>query len=158
MATLRPSYRNTSRGRAKKEIAVSQSGPLFERLVYYALATTAIVGICWIGFNSVRSKFVFASEVERRQVVESFGYNPSTRVILLVTSWCPACHALEEALQGSNVPFMRLDIEESETALALYEKAADLSGSRGIPLVIIDRKIASHSVNAIQQALIAKAS
>lgn len=130
---------------------------LFRRLldfVVWGAPLLVIVGaIVWIFLYSSLPKDVFATEDERRNFVISVGENPEKRVIALVTSWCPACKAMEGYLQQSGIPFVRLDIEQSPIGRRLYDRSVELTGARGIPQVIVDRTWIGHSFSSVVAAL-----
>jgi glutaredoxin len=86
---------------------------------------------------------VFTTEGQRREFLERVSAPHSTRVIALVTDWCPACKSLEHNLQSQGVEFVRLDIEKNEQGRRLYQRVFELTGSNSIPKVILDRNLVS---------------
>ena len=86
---------------------------------------------------------IFASEQERLQFLQEIDEPSSTRVVALVTDWCPACRSLESSLNTENIPFARVNIEQSEPGRKLFERCVKAGGSRGIPKVILDREMVS---------------
>lgn len=113
-----------------------------------------VVGaIVWVILQSSLPKDVFASEEERRLFISSVGEDPNTRVIALVTSWCPACKAMESSLHQSGIRFVRLDIEQSPPGRRLYDRSVELTGARGIPQVVVDKTWVGHSFSSVVAAL-----
>lgn len=86
---------------------------------------------------------VFATEGERREFLSSVGASESTRIIALVTEWCPACKSLEHNLQAKGVEFVRIDIERHDAGRRLFRRVFELTGSNSIPKVILDRNLVS---------------
>jgi|LakMenEpi03Aug12_release.lakeMendotaPanAssembly.Ray.scaffolds.fasta_scaffold178842_4 glutaredoxin len=132
---------------------LSSFGQLWD-LVFRITPIAVVVGvIVWIFFQSSLPKEVFSSEEERRAFIVSVGEDPEKRVITLVTSWCPACKAMEASLAQSEVPFVRLDIEQSPLGRRLYDRSVELTGARGIPQVVVDRTWVGHSFSSVLAAL-----
>jgi glutaredoxin len=122
--------------------------------VFRVAPIAVVVGaIGWILVQSSLPKDVFASEDERRSFVSSVGEDPEKRVIALVTSWCPACKAMEGSLIQSQIPYIRLDIEQSLLGRRLYDRSVELTGARGIPQVVVDRTWIGHSFPSVVAAL-----
>jgi glutaredoxin len=86
---------------------------------------------------------VFATEGARREFLERVGAAPSTRIIALVTEWCPACKSLEHNLRSNGVDFVKIDIESSDDGRKLFHEVYELTGSNSIPKVILDRNLVS---------------
>jgi glutaredoxin len=120
------------------------------RYLFHVVIAGAIVFYIW---SSMQPQILFANENERVSFFQSLGATPSSRVVVLVTEWCPACKALEANLKAEGLPFIRVDVENSRPGLELFKKAADVSGSNAIPKVIVDRRLVRHSVSAIRAAL-----
>ena len=55
------------------------------------------------------------------------------KLILLTTSWCPACKQAKAQLRSQGIPFTEYDIERSSTGKKLYRER----NGKAIPMVII---------------------
>ena len=86
---------------------------------------------------------VFATEGVRREFLERVGAAPSTRIIALVTEWCPACKSLEQNLRSKGVDFVKIDIESNNDGRKLFHEVYEITGSNSIPKVILDRNLIS---------------
>lgn len=106
------------------------------------LVFLAIFFAMW-AWRAMTPQQLFATEDERIQFLSSAGAPPSIRVITLGTEWCPACKQLELQLTADNVPHLALDIEKNPIAGALFRRAADVTGSNGVPKIILDKDIVS---------------
>lgn len=88
----------------------------------------------------------FTDESQRSLLLSSEQADPSkSRVILFVTEWCPACKSLEYELKAEKIDFVRLDIEQNRLAGYTFERLATMSGSRGIPKIVVDNDLVSRS-------------
>lgn len=94
-------------------------------------------------WQSLMPRELFATEEDRQQVLLSVGADPSTRLIILVTDWCPACKQLEHELAERKVPHVRLDAEKDPIGQALFRRVYGVTGSNSIPKIILDRNIVS---------------
>lgn len=94
-------------------------------------------------WRSVAPVEIFATEGERRELLAKVGASPSTRIITLVTDWCPACKALEHNLQSNGTDFVRLNIERSNEGRRLFQRSYELTGENSIPKIILDRNLVS---------------
>jgi glutaredoxin len=79
---------------------------------------------------------VFASEDERLHFLQEIGEERDVRLIALVTEWCPACRALESALEQVGVEYAKVDLDRSVPGQQLLERCVRLGGSRGLPKTI----------------------
>ena len=122
---------------------------LWDMVLKFAPLAAVIVAIGWLFVQSSLPKDVFASEEERVSFLSSVGEDPDKRVIALVTSWCPACKAMEVSLAQSGIPYVRLDIEQSPLGRKLYDRSVELTGVRGIPQVVVDRTWIGHSFSSV---------
>lgn len=79
------------------------------------------------------------------------GAQSAARVEIFVTSWCPYCQALERYLKSNQIPYMRQDIEKSETAKRIHQQL----GGGGVPVIRIDGTTVIHGFDpgAIDEAL-----
>jgi glutaredoxin len=134
----------------KKENFVDRVSDWMHR--YAFVIVVVIVVLVSLGREQFGSKQLFASAEERQAFFRTVS-TPETRVVTLVTSWCPACRNLEAQLQQEGIQFTRIDIDESTQGRKLFERAADMSGSRGIPKVVVDLSLVSHGLDTIRQAL-----
>lgn len=63
------------------------------------------------------------------------------QTIVFVTSWCPACRALEEALKKSGAEYTKVDIEESAVGEKLFLELGKIDGGQGIPLSLVGNEL-----------------
>lgn len=106
----------------------------------WVLLTVLVSIYIW---RSVAPVEIFSTEGERRAFLEAVGAPPSTRIIALVTDWCPACKALEQNLSSNGTEFVRLNIERSNEGRRLFQRSYELTGENSIPKIILDRNIVS---------------
>jgi glutaredoxin len=119
------------------------SSPLAEFVSRYGvLILVIIVGAIWLRQMLIPQE-LFASEDARVQFLASVGAPPSTRIITLVTEWCPACKQLDHTLSEEGIPHVRLDIEREPAGRELFQKVYEITGSNSIPKIILDRNIVS---------------
>jgi glutaredoxin len=64
--------------------------------------------------------------------------NPSGRVIVYSTDWCPVCERLRQCLRLHRVPFEERDVERSPRAEAEWEAL----GGLGVPLTLAGQRVA----------------
>lgn len=101
----------------------------------------AVVGI-WI-WQSFIPQQLFATEDERVQFLASVGAPPSTRIITLVTEWCPACKSLDHELTERGIAHVRLDVEKDSAGGELFRRVYAITASNSIPKIILDKDIVS---------------
>lgn len=118
-------------------------------LAKFAPLILFILFVAWQISPNILPQTIFSSVDERKIFFASIGQDPEKRVIALVTSWCPACKAMEERLNLKGIPFVRLDIEQSIQGRSLYDKAVQLTGQRGIPQMVVDNRWVGHSFSAV---------
>jgi glutaredoxin len=97
-----------------------------------------------LAFSAGRSLLpteIFASEGERVKFLATIGEPESTRIIALVTDWCPACRSLESDLGDRHIKYARLDIENNPHGRELFKRVSAATGSNTIPKVILDRNV-----------------
>lgn len=109
---------------------------------YAIIFIAAVVVLVWL-VNTLTPREVFPSDSERNEFLSSIGEPSTTRIIALVTEWCPACKQLERMLEKDDIPFARLDIEKDPKGAALFKKIATETGSNSIPKIILDRHVVS---------------
>lgn len=63
------------------------------------------------------------------------------QTIIFVTSWCPACRALEAALKKSGAEYTKVDIEESAAGEKLFIELSKIDGGQGIPLSLVGNEL-----------------
>jgi glutaredoxin len=107
------------------------------------LAMVCLVGV-WT-WQSLTPQQLFATEQERLEFLKSVGEPSSTRIITLVTEWCPACKHLEHQLTEDNIPHLALDIEHNPVGAELFKKVYAVTHSNSIPKIILDRDIVSRA-------------
>ncbi len=121
----------------------SPSSKLIEILSRHGLLIAMAVGISiWI-WQSLTPQQLFATEEERIQFLASVGAPPSTRIITLVTEWCPACKSLDHNLKERGIPHVRLDVENDPKGEELFRKVYRITSSNSIPKIILDKDIVS---------------
>ena len=118
-------------------------------LAKFAPLFLLVLFLCWQLSSNLIPQRIFATEEERKIFFASIGQNPEKRVIALVTVWCPACKAMEANLAANQIPYVRLDIEQSIQGRSLYDKSVSLTGQRGIPQVIVDDTWVGHSFSSV---------
>lgn len=101
----------------------------------------AVAGI-WL-WQSFIPQQLFATEDERVQFLTSVGAPPSTRIITLVTEWCPACKSLDHELTERKIPHVRLDVEKDSAGGELFQRVYAITSSNSIPKIILDKDIVS---------------
>lgn len=116
---------------------------LAEFFVRYGVLLAALVAISVWSWQSLTPQPLFATEDERVQFLASVGAPPSTRIITLVTEWCPACKSLDHNLEERKIPHVRLDIERDPAGAALFQKVYGITSSNSIPKIILDKDIVS---------------
>jgi len=120
----------------------SRASDLLYRYGVYAIAAT------FLGVSIVRSLTpieIFASEAERQNFLSSIGEADPTRIIALVTEWCPACRNLESELNDRHIKYARLDIEKDRHGRELFDRVYAATGSNTIPKVILDRNVVARA-------------
>jgi glutaredoxin len=122
----------------------------------YGLIVVGLAAVAFVMWDNPRSARLFDSPQERTAFFRLVA-RPETRVLVLVTEWCPACKGLEAALASEQIPFTRITVEESEPGARLFTKAAQRTRSRGVPKVIVDDTLVSPSVSAIRSRLARRA-
>ena len=65
------------------------------------------------------------------------------RITMYTTSWCGDCRATKRALELAQLPFVEVDVEHDEAALALIERLND--GRRSVPTLVCGEVSASLS-------------
>lgn len=76
--------------------------------------------------------------------------NAQTKVVLYGTSWCQYCAKARDYLKTSNIPYVDLDIEQSEQA----RKQHAALGGGGVPMLLVgDRKMTGFNPSALQSAI-----
>jgi glutaredoxin len=123
-----------------------------EWLHRYGLIIVGISALIFFTLDISTSKQLFDSSGERATFFRSVAKS-ETRVLLLVTEWCPACKSLESDLAAEQISFTRIDVEQSQPGASLFAKAAQRTGSQGVPKVIVDDNLIRPSVYAVRKAL-----
>ena len=82
---------------------------------------------------------LFKTDDERASFVREIGADDAISVIVLKTSWCGACRALEDSLVEAQIPFADVDIERSRAGARIFERAVNAGSSRAVPKVILGR-------------------
>jgi glutaredoxin len=131
------------------ETFVDKAAELLHR---YGLLIVGVIALAVLLVDRFTPQKLFDSPEERQAFFRSVGQG-ETRVLVLVTEWCPACKGLEAALTGEQIPFTRIDVEESPPGAQLFMKAAQRTGSQGVPKVVVDDTVIRPSVSAVREAL-----
>ena len=124
--------------RTRKAPPLHRAGELVYRYGIYAFVAVALA------FSAGRALIptdIFASEGERVKFLATIGEPESTRIIALVTDWCPACRSLESDLNDRHITYARLDIENNPHGRELFKRVSAATGSNTIPKVILDRNV-----------------
>jgi glutaredoxin len=132
-----------------KESLLDQFADFLHR---YSVGIVLTTGLVFNVYEAMYPSPVFSSRAERRAFFESIRA-PESRVITFVTSWCAACRHLEEQLIEEKIPYTKVDIEAQSAARELFDRMSTLSGSRGIPKVVVDDNLTGRSVREIELAL-----
>jgi len=128
--------------RTRKAPPLHRAGELVYRYGIYAFVAVALA------FSAGRALIpteIFASEGERVKFLATIGEPESTRIIALVTDWCPACRGLEQTLVERRIKYARLDIEKDQHGRDLFERVYAATGSNTIPKIILDRSVVSRA-------------
>jgi glutaredoxin len=118
----------------------------------YGIILLGFVAAAYFLVDSFTPRQLFDSAQERQAFFRSVGQQ-ETRVLVLVTEWCPACKGLEADLTGEGIPFTRIDVEKNEAGGHLFAKAAQRTSSQAVPKVVVDDYIIRPSVSAVHEAL-----
>ena len=73
------------------------------------------------------------------QHVSDSGEKAGNKVIVYVTSWCPACSMTISYLKRKNIPFVAKDVEKNEQYMK--EMVKKVGGYRGVPVLDINGRI-----------------
>jgi glutaredoxin len=122
--------------------------PRSKLLEFISRHTLLLAMLCLVGvwtWQSLTPQQLFATEEARVEFLKSVGEPPSTRIITLVTEWCPACKQLEHQLTEDNIPHLALDIEHNPVGAELFKKVYAVTKSNSIPQIILDRDIVSRA-------------
>lgn len=128
--------------RTRKKSPLAQAAEFLYRHGVYVLVVSVLA------FSAGRSLLpteIFASEGERVQFLATIGEPESTRIIALVTEWCPACRSLEQTLAERRIKYARLDIEKDQHGREVFERVYAATGSNTIPKIILDRSVVSRA-------------
>ncbi len=131
------------------ETFVDKAADLLHR---YGLILIGVAALAFFVVDRSTPRQLFDSLQERQAFFRSVG-QPETRVLVLVTEWCPACKSLEAALSREEIPFTRIDVEQSQPGARLFMKAAQRTSSQGVPKVVVDDYVIRPSVSAVREAL-----
>lgn len=124
--------------RRRKELPRARAVEFLNRYGMYIVVASVLA------FSAGRSLLpteIFASEGERVKFLATIGEPESTRIIALVTDWCPACRSLESDLNDRHITYARLDIENNPHGRELFKRVSAATGSNTIPKVILDRNV-----------------
>jgi glutaredoxin len=118
----------------------------------YGLILVGLAVLTFFLVDRLTPQQLFDSPAERQSFFRAAG-QADTRVLVLVTEWCPACKALEAALTEEQIPFTRIDVENSQPGAQLFAKAAQRTRSQGVPKLVVDNHLIRPSVSAVREAL-----
>ncbi len=80
-----------------------------------------------------------AAETIKADATSRKSEHPQNKVIVYVTSWCPACKMTRDYLKEKKIPFVVKDVEKNEKYMK--EMVSKVGGYRGVPVLDINGKI-----------------
>lgn len=80
-----------------------------------------------------------AEDTKASQPVPDNEKKAADKVIVYVTSWCPACSMTISYLKKKNIPFVTKDVEKNEQYMK--EMVKKVGGYRGVPVLDINGRI-----------------
>lgn len=131
------------------ETFVDKAAVLLHR---YGLILVGVAVLAFFLVDRFTPRKLFDSTEERQAFFRSVEQG-ETRVLVLVTEWCPACKGLEADLSREEIPFTRIDVEQSQPGARLFMKAAQRTNSQGVPKLVVDDYVIRPSVSAVREAL-----
>ena len=144
-----------------KDHHVSPSVPSkwFESCVEVAVSVLplmlVVLGIGMMRFTPSKSTTpLFHSPEEAQAFFNGNGIDVSNnKPIVLISSSCPSCTELTDALTQINAPFVVQNVESSSTGAALHTVASKVSGSEALPQVILGDQLVTPRAYAVKVAL-----
>jgi glutaredoxin-like YruB-family protein len=101
-----------------------------------------LVGTLPGAFQRSASGPLLPAEAEERKESEppsAKAKKPANKVIVYVTSWCPACRMTTDYLKKKKIPFTVKDVERNEEYMK--EMVRKVGGYRGVPVLDINGRI-----------------
>ena len=129
--------------------------PLSKIIGFISRHTLLVAALCLVGiwtWQTLTPQQFFTTEEARIEFLKSAGEPPTTRIITLVTEWCPACKQLEHQLTEDTIPHLALDIEHNPVGAELFKKVYAVTKSNSIPQIILDRDIVSRAKLSLELA------
>lgn len=80
-----------------------------------------------------------AEEAKDAEAASPEAKKPSNKVIVYVTSWCPACRMTTDYLTKKKIPYVVKDVESNEKYMK--EMIKKVGGYRGVPVLDINGRI-----------------
>jgi mycoredoxin len=75
----------------------------------------------------------------------------TAQIVMYTTSWCSDCHRAKYLLDEYGIPYLVIDVEEDEAALAFVKKVN--KGNRVVPTIVFpDETILVEPSNAVLAA------
>ena len=119
-------------------------------LVWFGVLTLAL----YVMWPKPQYGAVFSSPAEKAEFYSGLGVPPSSIYPLVLSAdWCPICKNLEGELDQGKIAYVRADIEKNPLAARLFEKAASVAKSRGIPKVIVEGELIPPNILSIKAKL-----
>ncbi|UXY13625.1 hypothetical protein N8I74_09825 [Chitiniphilus purpureus] len=119
---------------------------MIKSMVHYALFLAVGLGA---GYAAVQGAAWFKSRPETGDY-QAYYPDPSVKVVLYGTAWCPYCAKARAYLKARNVAYLDLDVEKQPDARRQFEQL----GGNSFPLVLIgNRKIAGFDPDQFDSAL-----
>ncbi|MEY4669889.1 MAG: Glutaredoxin [Pseudomonadota bacterium] len=131
----------------------------FETLMEISVSTLPLVlvvlGIGMMSFSPRRSSVpLFRSSEEAQQFYAHNGIQFSyDKPIVLVSSSCPSCSTFTGTLKELGIPFEEQNIEVNQGAAALHAQARKISGSQGLPQIVIGDQLVNPAPHSVKIAL-----
>lgn len=121
----------------------------FSYVIYLEVLRPFFAGLPGSSVSQVR----YSLQESQRMYEELGGIPGGKPIVVFVTSWCPVCRALEHALKGLQVQYVRADIENNKTALVYYQVLTQGRGN-SVPLTVVGTSVfIGYDVQGIIRAL-----
>ena len=111
---------------------------LFVLILLFALAIDRLPGTLDRSVSGPL-QLACAQDTNTPQPVSESAKKPANKVIVYVTSWCPACSMTLSYLKKKNIPFVAKDVEKNEQYMK--EMVKKVGGYRGVPVLDINGRI-----------------
>ena len=132
---------------------------IFDTIMEISVSTLPLVlvvlGIGMMSFSPRKSSVpLFRSAQEAQQFYAQNGMQFSyAKPIILVASTCPSCATLTGNLKELGIPFEEQNIDANLGAAALHVQAEKISGSHGLPQVVIGDQLVNPAPHSVKIAL-----